>query len=126
MYLMLQHDKPEDFVLATGKTYTVREFVDRAFNEIDVEVEWKGEGIDEKGFDKKSGEILVEVDEKYFRPTEVELLIGDPSKAKELLGWEHKYDLKALVSEMVKADIKIFERDKYLLEGGHDVLDYNE
>ncbi|MFT4660452.1 MAG: GDPmannose 4,6-dehydratase [Ulvibacter sp.] len=126
MYLMLQHDKPEDFVLATGKTYSVREFVDRAFKEVNIEVEWKGEGVEEKGFDKKSGDVLVEVDKKYFRPTEVDLLIGDPSKAKELLGWEHKYDLKALVSEMVKADIKNFEKDKYLLEGGHEVMDYNE
>lgn len=126
MWLMLQQDKADDFVLATGKTYEVREFVEKAFNEVGIKVEWKGEGIDEKGFNAETGDVLVEVDERYFRPTEVELLIGDPSKAEKELGWKHKYDLQALVSEMVQADIKNFERDRYLLDGGHEVMDYNE
>ncbi len=126
MWLMLQQEKPQDFVLATGKTYAVREFVEMAFKEVDIEIEWKGKDKDEKGYNKATGDIIIEVDAKYFRPTEVDLLIGDPTKAKEEMGWEHKYNLQELVSEMVQADIKNFERDKYLLEGGHDIMDYNE
>jgi len=126
MWRMLQQEVADDYVLATGKTYAVREFVEMACKEAGISIEWKGEGVDEKGINKESGEVIVEVDKKYFRPTEVDLLIGDPSKAERELGWKHKYDLQALVSEMVQADIKNFERDKYLLEGGHEVMDYNE
>ncbi len=126
MWLMLQQDEPDDFVLATGKMYTVRQFVELSFKEVGIDIEWKGEGIDEKGYNKASNELVVEVDPQYFRPAEVELLIGDPSKAKEKLGWEHKYDLAALVKEMMEADMKLFQRDKYLMDGGHEVLNYNE
>jgi len=126
MWLMLQQDEPDDFVLATGKTYPVKYFVEKAFAEVGISVEWKGEGVNEKGINAGTGDVLVEVDPRYFRPTEVELLVGDPSKAKRVLGWEHKYNLDQLIKEMVANDIKLFERDKYLLDGGHKVMDYNE
>ncbi len=113
MWLMLQQDTPDDYVLATGKTYTVRHFVNLAFNRVGIELIWEGTGVDEKGKNKETGEILVEVDPKYFRPTEVDLLIGDPSKAKEKLGWKHKYDLPELVNEMVDADLKGFQKDLF-------------
>jgi GDPmannose 4,6-dehydratase len=109
MWMMLQHDTPEDFVIATGETHTVREFVEAAFKHVDVEIEWQGEGVDEKGIDKDTGKVLVEVDPKYFRPTEVDLLIGDPSKAKEELGWEPEVKFKELVQLMVQSDLKAIE-----------------
>ncbi len=126
MYLMLQRDTPEDYVLATGVKHSVRQFCDMAFKEVGIEIEWKGEGVDEKGYNKASGEVLVEVDERYFRPSEVELLIGDASKANNELGWKPKYSFEQLVREMVASDIKLFERDQYLKEGGHDILNYHE
>jgi len=126
MWLMLQQDKPEDFVLATGVTHTVRHFVDLAFSEVGKKLRWEGNGVDEKGIDIETGDVLVEVDPKYFRPTEVDLLIGDPSKAKEELGWEHKYDLEALVKDMVQSDIELFKKDQYLKEGGYTILNYFE
>jgi len=109
MWMMLQHDTPEDFVIATGETHTVREFVEAAFSHVDVEIEWQGEGVDEKGIDKDTGKVLVEVDPKYFRPTEVDLLIGDPSKAKEELGWEPEFKFKELVHLMVQSDLEAIE-----------------
>ncbi|NNE55558.1 MAG: GDP-mannose 4,6-dehydratase [Flavobacteriales bacterium] len=126
MYLMLQQDEPEDFVLATGVTYSVRYFAEKAFAEAGIELKWEGEGVDEKGIDKKSGNTLVEVDERYFRPTEVELLVGDATMAKEKLGWEAKIPLDELIKEMVHCDIELFKRDKYLLKGGHKVMNYHE
>ncbi len=126
MWLMLQQDKPEDYVLATGKTTSVRDFITMAFKEVEINIVWEGKGIDEKGIDNATGNVLVEIDPKYFRPTEVDLLIGDPSKAKKNLGWVAKHDLQSLVKDMVLSDIKLFKRDKYLIEGGHDVLNYNE
>jgi len=126
MWLMMQQKTADDFVLATGETYPVRYFIEKAFAEVDIEVEWKGEGVNEKGFNKANGEIIVEVDPKYFRPTEVDLLVGDPSKAHRELGWKHRYSLDELIKEMVEGDMQLFKRDKYLLEGGHDILDYNE
>ena len=126
MWLMLQQDKPEDYVLATGKTTSVRDFITMAFKEVEINIVWEGKGIDEKGIDNATGNVLVEIDSKYFRPTEVDLLIGDPSKAKKNLGWVAKHDLQSLVKDMVLSDIKLFKRDKYLIEGGHDVLNYNE
>jgi GDPmannose 4,6-dehydratase len=134
MWLMLQQPKPEDFVIATGITTSVRDFVKMAFHEAGIEIEFKGEGVNEKGFIKScSGEYklpvgkeVVSVDPKYFRPTEVELLLGDPSKAKQKLGWKPKHDLKSLVKDMMSSDLKLFKRDKYLLEGGHKVLHYHE
>ncbi|MDO9580188.1 MAG: GDP-mannose 4,6-dehydratase [Bacteroidales bacterium] len=105
MWLMLQQTEPEDYVAATNKTYTIRYFVELAFKEIDVEIEWKGKDTDEKGYDKATGKLRVDVNPKYFRPTEVDLLIGDASKAKEKLGWEAKITLEELVHKMVKYDL---------------------
>ena len=121
MWRMLQQDKPDDFVLATGEMHTVREFVDLAFGEVGIQIDWSGSGVDEKGTDKATGKVIVEVDPGYFRPAEVELLIGDPTKAKTELGWKPTYDLKALVKEMMQEDMKLFERQKYLIEGGHEI-----
>lgn len=126
MWLMLQQDEPDDYVLATGETTSVRDFVEMAFGEAGIEIEWKGEGVKEKGIRKDTGDVVVEVDPAYFRPTEVDLLIGDPSKAKKELGWEIKHGLKELVKDMMKSDMELFQRDKYLLEGGHSVKNYNE
>ncbi|MEO9876148.1 MAG: GDP-mannose 4,6-dehydratase [Anderseniella sp.] len=106
MWRIVQHDEPDDFVLATGETQTVRSFVDAAFKEVGTDIEWSGEGVEETGTDKASGRLLVSVDPRYFRPTEVELLIGDPSKAKEKLGWSATTTLSELVSEMVREDLK--------------------
>jgi GDPmannose 4,6-dehydratase len=112
MWLMLQHHTPEDFVIATGETHTVREFVTLAFKEVGIEIEWRGSGIDEKGMDKNTGKVLVEVDPKYFRPTEVELLLGDPTKARTVLGWNPtQTSFEELVRIMVKSDIKLVERE---------------
>ncbi|UKN03418.1 GDP-mannose 4,6-dehydratase [Paracrocinitomix mangrovi] len=126
MWQMLQQEEAEDFVLASGETHPVREFVEKAFAEVDIKIRWEGSGINEKGINEATNEILVEVDEQYFRPTEVELLLGDPTKAKEKLGWTHKISFEELVKEMVQADVKLFERDKYLKEGGHQTFEYNE
>lgn len=106
MWRMLQQDEPSDLVLATGETHTIREFADLAFKELDMELEWKNSGVEEIGVDKKSGKTLVQVNPQYFRPTEVDILIGDPSRAKEKLGWEPKVKFKELVKIMVEADWK--------------------
>jgi GDPmannose 4,6-dehydratase len=105
MWLMLQQDKPSDLVIATGKTHTIREFAELAFAEVGIAIEWQGSGLDEKGVDRESGKTLVEIDARYFRPAEVDLLCGDPSKARELLGWTPKTTLKELVRLMVKYDL---------------------
>jgi len=135
MWLILQQDKPDDYVIATGVTTTVRDFVRLAFAEVGIDIEFKGEGIDEVGVIKKcnnpdyqleEGKVVVKVDPAYFRPTEVELLIGDPTKAKTKLGWEPEYDLPALVKDMMQSDIELMKREKYLLEGGHRVMNYFE
>ena len=105
-WLMLQQDKPKDYVIATGETHTVREFVEVAFSEVDIDIKWQDEGVEEKGIDSKTGKVLVEVDEKYFRPAEVELLLGDPSKAEKELGWKRKISFQELVSGMVKYDLE--------------------
>lgn len=104
MWLMLQQDSPDDFVLATGETHSVREFVETSFDYLDIKIEWKYEGINEKGINANTGQIIVEVDPRYFRPTEVDSLIGNPSKAKIKLGWEPKVKFKQLVKIMVEAD----------------------
>jgi len=106
MWMMLQQEEPEDFVLATGKTHTVRELCTTSFNELDIEIEWKGEGVNEKGVRKSTGEIIVEVDPRYFRPTEVDLLIGDASRAKEKLEWEPEYTFEELIADMISSDMK--------------------
>ncbi|MDT8283099.1 MAG: GDP-mannose 4,6-dehydratase [Gammaproteobacteria bacterium] len=110
-WLMLQQDNPEDFVIATGVQYSVRDFVDKAAKAVDIEMEWKGEGVDEKGYDKATGKCLVEVDKRYFRPTEVETLLGDPTNAKVKLGWVPKITLDEMVKEMVDNDVMIAKRD---------------
>jgi GDPmannose 4,6-dehydratase len=111
MWLMLQHDEPEDFVIATGQMHSVKEFCTLAFAEAGIDLRWKGEGIEEKGIDKATGQVLVEVDPKYFRPAEVEQLLGDPSKAKKLLGWNpQKTSFEDLVKLMVKHDMEFVKR----------------
>lgn len=111
MWRIVQHETPEDFVLATGETHTVRSFVDKAFAAIDITLDWRGEGVDEKGYNAATGDCLVEVDPRYFRPTEVELLIGDPTKAKEILGWEATTTLTEMVAEMVTSDLDVVQRE---------------
>lgn len=109
MWRMLQQDEPDDYVLATGETWSVREFVNAAFAEVDIEIDWSGSGVDEIGKDRKTGKILVEVDPRYFRPTEVELLIGNPAKAKAKLGWEATTVFADLVGEMVQSDLQALQ-----------------
>ena len=106
MWLMLQQEQPDDYVLATGETHSVREFVERAFAEVGRHVVWQGEGVDERGVDADGGQVLVEIDRRHFRPTEVDLLLGDPSKARKQLGWSHRTGFETLVAEMVAADVK--------------------
>ena len=106
MWMMLQQEKADDFVLATGETHTVREFVELAFAELGYEIEWQGEGVNEKGIDKATGRVLVEVDPRYFRPAEVELLWGDSTKARIELGWKPSYSFMDLVKEMVQSDLE--------------------
>ena len=106
MWLMMQQEEPDDFVLATGETTSVRDFCDMAFKHAGIEIEWEGEGVNEIGINKATGKPVIEVDPQYFRPTEVDLLLGDPTKAQEKLGWKFKYDVNALVEDMVKADHK--------------------
>ena len=110
MWRMLQHEKPEDFVLATGKTTTIREFCNLSFKELGIEIKWEGEGENEVGIDQSSNKVIISIDNNYYRPTEVDLLIGDASKAKKLLSWTPKYDLESLVKEMVNADYNLFQK----------------
>lgn len=112
MWRILQHDEADDFVLATGETHTVRSFVEAAFAEVDIVIEWRGTGVEEKGYDAADGRLLIEVDPRYFRPTEVDLLIGDPTKARERLGWKHTYSLQEMVSEMVVSDLRVMEAER--------------
>jgi GDPmannose 4,6-dehydratase len=125
-WLILQQDKPDDYVIATGEQHSVREFVEAAFEEVGIGISWKGEGVDEKGCHSESGEVLVEVDKRYFRPTEVETLLGDPSKAKKELGWSPKVGFRELVAEMVREDLKEAERDQLCRREGYRVMKYHE
>ncbi|QWW71980.1 GDP-mannose 4,6-dehydratase [Rhizobium sp. WYJ-E13] len=111
MWLMLQQDEPEDYVLATGETHSVRSFVEKAFVRVGMPIDWRGEGVEEKGYDTISGRCVVEIDPTYFRPTEVDLLLGDPTKAHTKLGWKHETSLDQLVSEMVREDLKVMARN---------------
>jgi GDPmannose 4,6-dehydratase len=111
MWLMLQQPEPGDYVLATGVTTSVRQFVEWAFEDIGIALRWKGEGADEKGYDAATGNCLVEVDPRYFRPTEVDRLLGDPTKAHEKLGWRHETSVRDLVREMVQSDLKVMQRE---------------
>ena len=135
MWLMLQQDEPEDYVIATGRTTSVRELVKMAFACVGIELQFSGEGVHEvasvvtcadNDFQVEPGKTVLQVDPKYHRPTEVDLLIGDASKCKEKLNWEPKHSLQDLVEEMVAADVELFRREKYLRDGGHRTLDYNE
>ena len=110
MWLILQQDKPDDFVLATGETHTVREFVEAAFEEVGKKIIWKGAGAYEEGYDAATGKLLVDVNPKYFRPAEVDLLLGDPSKAQRVLGWQRKVSFRELVKLMIQADLKVYGR----------------
>ena len=112
MWLMMQQDEPDDYVLATGETTMVRDFVTHAFKQVGIDIAWSGHGVDEKGTDTATGKVLVEVDPRYFRPTEVELLLGDPTKAKEKLGWVHDTKWEALCAEMVAADMITVAREQ--------------
>jgi GDPmannose 4,6-dehydratase len=135
MWLILQADKPEDYVIATGITTKVRDFVKKAFAEVGIELEFKGTGKNEKGYIKKSinndfrletGKEVVAVDPRYFRPTEVDLLMGDPAKARNKLGWVPEYNLDELVKEMMQSDLKLMQKDQYLKKGGYETLNYFE
>ncbi len=135
MYLILQQDVAEDYVIATGVTTTVRDFVKMSFEHVGIELEFSGEGANETAKVKKCnnpeyqlpiGKEVVAVDKNYYRPTEVDLLLGDPTKSKTKLGWKPKHDLKSLVTDMMTADVALFKRDLYLKEGGHKILNYAE
>lgn len=135
MYLMLQHHEPQDFVIATGTTTPVRDFIRMAFAEVGIEIEYRGKGIDEvaiitacnnPNFQVPVGKEVIGIDKRYFRPTEVDLLIGDPSKAKKLLGWQPKHSLQDLVKDMMQADVNLFQKDLYLQKGGHETKNYFE
>jgi len=117
MWLMLQQDKPDDYVLATGESHSVRELIELAFSEVGRRIVWRGEGVDEVGIDEKSGKTLVAVDPGYFRPTEVEQLLGDPSKARERLGWRHEISFEELIKEMVASDLTMVKRDSWRING---------
>jgi GDPmannose 4,6-dehydratase len=112
MWMMLQQEKPDDFVIATGETHSVREFVEKAFAVVGINIKWQGEGVDEVGINSTTGETIVKIDERYFRPTEVEFLLGDPTKVKKTLGWELEISFEQLVKEMVEKDIEFFEKGK--------------
>ncbi len=134
MWLMLQQPKADDFVIATGITTTVRDFIVKVFQRLGITIAFKGEGVGEVGYVEEVkgeaklnvGDVVIKIDPRYFRPTEVELLIGDPTKAKEKLGWQLEYDLDAIIDDMVKSDYQLFLRDRYLDEGGHKIFQYHE
>jgi GDPmannose 4,6-dehydratase len=126
MWRMLQQEKPDDYVLATGEIHTVREFVTKAFQQVGITIKWEGEGVNERGINIANNETIVEVDPKYFRPTEVELLMGDATKARKELGWKTNYNFDELVAEMVLSDLEIFKKDQYLMKGGHQIFDQKE
>lgn len=135
MWLILQADQPEDWVIATGKTTPVREFVRMSFDKVGIELEFKGEGVNETAVVKSCsnpkyqlpvGKEVLAVDPKYFRPTEVDLLIGDPTKAKEKLGWQIEYELEDLIEDMVESDLRLMEKEQYLKDGGYRIMNYFE
>jgi GDPmannose 4,6-dehydratase len=110
MWLIVQQDTPDDYVIATGEHHSVREFIERAFSIVGRDIGWRGKGTDEVGFDEKTGEILIQVDPQYFRPTEVDLLVGDPTKAHKTLGWRHRISFDELIKEMVAADMALISQ----------------
>ncbi|MDR3075676.1 MAG: GDP-mannose 4,6-dehydratase [Synergistaceae bacterium] len=121
MWRILQHDSPDDFVIATGETRSVREFVEAAFKHVGITIEWQGEGLGERGVDASTGKALIEVDPRYFRPTEVELLLGDPSKAERLLGWRRKVPFGELVRRMVEYDLSLVDKNQSITDAGFEV-----
>ena len=125
-WLMLQQDKPQDFVIATGKQFSVREFIVLAGSHLGMKIEWRGSGLDETGVDTVSGRTVVRIDPRYFRPTEVETLLGDPAKAKRELGWSPKTSFEELVREMVESDLKIAQRDAHVTRGGFKAPNFHE
>ncbi|WP_425058551.1 GDP-mannose 4,6-dehydratase [Sporomusa carbonis] len=126
MWLILQQNEPDDYVIGTGETHSVRSFVELAFKEVGINIEWQGSGVNEKGIDSTTGKVLVEVDSRYFRPTEVDLLWSDPTKAMTKLGWKPKTTLKDLCSMMVKDDLKIAQKDMLCAKNGYDVPNFHE
>jgi GDPmannose 4,6-dehydratase len=126
LLLMSLHDKPDDFILATNRKMSVRRFIELAFKEINIDIAWEGQGIDEIGYNKLTGDVLIKIDPKYFRPNEVDLLLGDATKAKTELGWEPKHTVEQLIVDMVKSDIELFEKDKYLKKGGFEIYNHYE
>ena len=122
MWRILQNDTPDDFVLATGTTTSIRDFVTMVFKELGIDIEWQGAGVDEKGVDRATGKVIVEVNPRYFRPAEVDLLLGDSTKAREKLGWKPTYDLQALCKEMVASDLDLARREKILKENGFEIV----
>lgn len=125
-WLMLQQETPEDFVIATGVQYSVRDFVNIAAQELGIQIRWGGQGVDEKGFDTATGKCIVQVDPRYFRPTEVETLLGDASKARQKLGWTPKITFQELISEMVQSDLQSAQRDELVKKHGFATYDYHE
>jgi GDPmannose 4,6-dehydratase len=125
-WLMLQQEQPDDFCIATGVQYSVRDFVNFAWDHLNKKIRWEGEGKEEKGYDQETGELIVAVDSRYFRPTEVETLLGDPTKAKEKLGWTPKITLEQMVHEMMESDLNIAKRDELIKQHGYKAFDYNE
>jgi len=125
-WLMLQQDQPDDFCIATGVQYSVREFVNFAWDHLNRKIRWEGNGIDEKGYDKETDLLIVSVDPRYFRPTEVETLLGDPTKAKEKLGWEPKITFEQMVHEMMENDLNLAKRDSLVKQHGYKSFDYHE
>jgi GDPmannose 4,6-dehydratase len=126
MWMMMQHHTPDDYVLATGETHSIRRFAELAFSHVGIQLRWDGVGVNEKGINAANGAVLIEVDPRYFRPTEVELLVGDATKARETFGWQHEIGFEALVEEMMRADVELFRKEKHLRDGGYRVMDYNE
>jgi GDPmannose 4,6-dehydratase len=124
-WLMLQQEKPEDFVIATGEQHSVRDFVDAAAAELGMQIVWRGEGVNEIGLDRE-GKVIVQVDPRYFRPTEVDSLLGDATKARQKLGWTAKTTFKEIVSEMVREDMRSAERDHLVKKHGFSAYDYHE
>ena len=120
MWRIVQQDTPDDYVLATGETHSVREFIELAFLKVGRKIEWKGKGVDEVGIDSASGDVLIKIDSRYFRPTEVDLLLGDASKAHRILGWKHTVAFPELVSDMLNADLKAVARGSRVRGIGHD------
>jgi len=126
MWLMLQQKEPDDYVMATGITTTVRDFITMAFSEVEINIYWEGTGIDEKGIDRDTDKVLVEIDPRYFRPAEVDILVGDPTKALSCLGWKPKVQLRELVKMMVTSDVELAEKELHLKNGGYEVNNYYE